>query len=117
MTSLNPLFVRIRDPEGRYLGGEAAQMVFCEDVKRAIVFDCRRDHIDEQLEYLRLTKGLFLRAEPVDPKEIHETCDGCGRLALSFHIFFDGERYLCAECRHPDSKRVLPGSGYDSIPK
>lgn len=74
-------------------------MVLTRDVNSAVVFDCRRYHIEERLEYLRLANGLVLQAEPVDPKEIHETCDGCGRSALSFQIFFDGEHYLCKECR------------------
>ena len=93
------LFVRIRNPEGKYLAGEAKNMIFCDDIKRAIIFDCRRDYIEQQLEYIRLTQGMVLEAEPVDPKEIHETCDGCVRLALSFQMFFDGKRYLCGECR------------------
>ena len=99
MTVANALFVRIRNSEGKYLGGEAKKMEFFEDINKAIIFDCRRDHIEQQLEYIRLTRGVALEAVPVDPKEIHETCDRCGRLALSFQVFFDGEQYLCAVCR------------------
>src|SRR4030095_15449429 len=93
------LFVRLRNPEGKYLGGGAARMLFCDDIKRAIVFHCRREPIEERLAFLHLATGIVLKTEPVDPKEIHETCDGCGRLALSFQMYFDGARYLCAECR------------------
>ena len=93
------LFVRIRNAEGKYLGGEAGGMAFHDDIRKAIIFDCRRDRIEEQLEFIRLTQGITLTAEPVDPKEIHETCDRCGKMALSFQMFFDGENYLCAECR------------------
>ena len=102
---IQPLFVRIRDLEGRYLSGGAREMVFCDDIQKAIVFDCRREHIDEQLEYLRRAKGIVLQAEPVDPKEIHEKCDRCGHLALSFHMFFDGQQYLCGKCRDSGSAR------------
>ena len=102
------LFVRLRNPEGKYLSGGAASGMFCDDIKRAIVFDCRRDHIEERLAFLRWAKGIVLETEPVDPKEIHETCDGCGRLALSFQMYFDGARYLCAECRGGKSSGV-PG--------
>jgi hypothetical protein len=93
------LFVRVRNSEGKYLAGAGGQMEFYDDIKRASIFDCRREQIEEQLEYIRLTQDIVLEAEPVDPKEIYETCDGCGRLALSFNMFFDGKRYLCEECR------------------
>jgi hypothetical protein len=99
MPGSTALFVRIRNSEGKYLGGEAKRMNFCDDINKAVIFDCRRDRIEQQLEYIRLTQGMVLEAEPVDPKEIHETCDRCGRLALAFRVFFDGERYLCGECR------------------
>ena len=99
MTVAKPLFVRVRNSEGEYLAGAGGQMEFCSDIKRARIFDCRRDQVELQIGYVRLTQGLALEAEPVDPKEIHETCDRCGRLALSFQIYFDGKRYLCGECR------------------
>ncbi len=99
MTVGNALFVRIRNSEGKYLGGEAKKMDFFDDINKAIVFDCRRDHIEQQIEYIRITQGITLEAVPVDPKEIHETCDGCGRMAMSFQLFFDGKQYLCGECR------------------
>ena len=93
------LFVRIRNAEGKYLTRGEGELEFCADIKKATIFDCRRDHIEQQLVYLRLTQGLVLNAEPVDPKEIHETCDRCGKLALSFQMFFDGKRYLCRSCK------------------
>jgi hypothetical protein len=100
------MFVRIRNPEGKYLGGEVKKMGFYDDIKRAIIFDCRRDRIEQQLEYVRLVQGIKLEVEPVDPKEIHESCDRCGRLALSFQMFFDGEQYLCRECRGSASSNL-----------
>jgi hypothetical protein len=100
MAATDALFARIRNAEGKYLCREAASMGFVEDVNRAIIFDCRRDSLEERLEYLRLTHGIALEIVPVDPKEIHETCDQCGRLVLSFQAFFDGRQYLCAACRN-----------------
>jgi hypothetical protein len=99
MATTKALFVRIRNAEGKYLGGEAQTLGFCDDIKKAIVFDCRRDRVEEQLEYVRLTHGVVLEAVPVDPQEIHETCDRCGRLRLPFQMFFDGSHYLCEQCR------------------
>ena len=103
MTMAKPLFVRVRNSEGQYLVGTGGQLEFCSDIKKARVFDCRRDQVEYQLAWVRLAHGISLEAEPVDPKEIYETCDRCGRLALSFQIFFDGKRYLCAECRDSSS--------------
>ena len=104
MISSAALFVRIRNPEGKYLGGEAKQMAFFDDIRKAIVFDCRRDRIQEQVEFVRETQGIALEVVPVDPEEIQESCDGCGRLALSFQMFFDGKNYLCGNCRRTGSK-------------
>jgi hypothetical protein len=100
MTAPNALFVRIRNAEGKYLGGQAGSMAFLDDINKAIVFDCRRDYIDQHLEYLRRTHGLVLELVPVGPEEIHETCDRCGGLAMSSQVFFDGRQYLCAACRN-----------------
>ncbi len=99
MTGADVLFVRIRNAEGKYLCGDARGMTFLEDISKALVFDCRRHGIQQQLEHLREAQGILLEPVPVDPKEIHETCDGCGRLLLSFQVFFDGKQYLCSECR------------------
>ena len=49
------------------------------------------------------THGIVLEVVPVDLKEIHESCDRCGRVALSFQVFFDGKQYLCGECRSGSS--------------
>jgi len=100
MTTTDALFARIRNAEGKYLGWETEGLGFFDDINKAIIFDCRRDHPEEHLEYLRLTQGLGLEVVPVDPKETHETCDRCGRLVLSFQAFFDGRQYLCAACRN-----------------
>jgi hypothetical protein len=99
MTATYALFVRIRTAEGKYLGGDVESMNFFDDINKAIIFDCRRDHIEQQLEHIRLTQGIVLEVVPIDPKEIHETCDRCGRLVFSFQAFYDGEQYLCGECR------------------
>ncbi len=99
MTPTSALFVRIRNAEGQYLGGDPRAMSFFDDIRKAIIFDCRRDHVEQQLENLLVAQGLALEAVPVDPGEIYETCDRCGRLVLAFRVFFDGSQYLCAGCR------------------
>jgi hypothetical protein len=99
MAVANALFVRIRNAEGKYLGGQAPSFGFFEDINQAITFDCRRDDLERRLEDLRLAYGIVLEAVPVDPKEIHESCDLCGRLLLPWRAFFDGRQYLCPACR------------------
>ena len=100
MTLSKAMFVRISNSEGKYLGGEATKMDFFDDINKAIIFDSRRDHIDPLLELIRQIQGIVLEIVPVDPKEIHETCDRCGRLVLAFQVFFDGNQYLCTTCRN-----------------
>ena len=78
-------------------------MEFCSDIKQARVFDCRRNRVEYQIALIRLIQGIPLEVEPVDPKEIHETRDRCGRLVLSFPTHFHGERYLCRDCRNGTS--------------
>lgn len=99
MTAPNALFVRIRNAEGKYLAGESGSMGFTKDINRAIIFDCRRDQIDAQLELIRSAQGVTLEVVPVDPNEIHETCDHCGKFVFSFQAFFDGQKFLCPECQ------------------
>ncbi len=97
MTVPNALFVRIRNSEGKYLGGKPPKVEFVEDINKAIIFDCRREGL--QIEQLGLPEGMALEAVPVEATEIRETCDRCGRPALSAQMFFDGEHYLCRECK------------------
>ncbi len=99
MAGYQALFVRIRDAEGRYVGTTEKGLAFTDDVNRAIVFDSRRDRVQDHLARIQQKLGIALELETVDPREIHETCDRCGRLALSFQMFYDGERYLCQDCR------------------
>jgi hypothetical protein len=32
-------------------------------------------------------------------EEVFETCDQCSRLVIPLQIFFDGQNFLCADCR------------------
>ena len=90
--------VRIRNQEGKYLAGAAADLGFSDDSSKALVFDYFGHHVAEQLQIIRQTQGLALEVEEVDPKEILETCDACARLVSPFRIAYDGKRFLCMEC-------------------
>ena len=74
-------------------------MFFTDNRTAAMVFDYRGDSVPEQLEAIQRTQGITLAADPVPPAEIYETCDRCKDLFMPFMTFFDGKKFLCAECR------------------
>ena len=71
------LKVRIRNAESKYVTGEFKNPQFTNDPLKALVFDYHRHKVAEQLKNLKETSGMVLEAEPIDPEEIYETCDGC----------------------------------------
>jgi hypothetical protein len=97
--------VFIRDARGKYLAQDANGLFFTEDRSAAIVLNYRADSVPEQLEMIGKTHGIALAADPVPPQEIYETCDGCKDLFMPFMTFFDGKRFLCADCRRRGSGR------------
>lgn len=96
--------VFILNPEGDYLAADRDGLRFTPDRSRALIFDFRADQVAEQLREIRTVHGLVLRAEPVPLAEIYETCDRCKELFMPSMTFFDGKRFLCADCR-----RLLAG--------
>jgi len=97
--------VFILNPEGNYLTAAPDGLRFTPDRSRALIFDFRADQVAEQLREIQTVHGLALRAEPVPLAEIYETCDRCKELFMPFMTFFDGKRFLCADCR-----RLVAGS-------
>jgi len=91
--------VYIRSQNGAYLTGAGKDWEFTGDRRKAAVFDYVHDRIGEQLEGLRRDQGIFLVIEKVDPKDIHESCDECEQLVAPSKAFFDGRKFLCADCR------------------
>jgi hypothetical protein len=97
--------VFIRNVRGKYLAQDANGLFFTDDRAAAMVFDYRGDSVPEQLEIIGKTHGIALAADPVPPDEIYETCDRCKDLFMPFMTFFDGKRFLCADCRRRASTR------------
>lgn len=91
--------VFIRNPQGKYLAQDAHGLFFTDERSAAIVLNYRGDRVSEQLETIQRSNGVVLAADPVPPEEIYETCDRCKELFMPFMTFFDGERFLCADCR------------------
>ena len=99
--------VFIRNARGKYLAQDANGLFFTEDRSAAIVLNYEADEVPKQLETIRKTHGVSLAADPVPLDEIYETCDRCKELFIPFMTFFDGKRFLCADCR----KSVSAGRG------
>jgi len=97
--------VLILNAKGQYLAGDRTHWFFTEDRAAAVVLHRRADHVLEQLEQLRKSEGVVLKAVPVPLQEIYETCDRCQELFMPFMVFFDGTRFLCAECRSRAARR------------
>lgn len=91
--------VFIRNPQGHYLARDPNGLFFSNDRSRALVFNYCSDAVPEQLEQIRQTRGLLLAADPVPLDEVYETCDHCNELFTPLMTFFDGKRFLCADCR------------------
>ena len=98
--------VFIRNAQGKYLAQDANGLFLTEDRSAAMVFNYRSDRIPEQLQIIQKTRGIALAADPVPLEEIYETCDRCKELFMPFMTFFDGKRFLCADCRKRSSARA-----------
>jgi hypothetical protein len=105
MTGSDATKVFIKGPDGTYLSASGKQWAFTEHRNKATVFDYVRDRIAEQVEGIRKTHGITLLIVAVDPKEIHERCDGCDQLVAPAKAFFDGKQFFCGNCKdlHPGS--------------
>lgn len=103
--------VFIVNTEGKYLAGDPSNWFFTKERQSAIVLNHRADQVAEQLQRLRDTQGIVLEEVPVPLQEIYEACDRCGELFMPFMVYFDGQRFLCRECRSrlPRRTRHAPG--------
>ena len=99
MNDPHAIKVVLRTLDGMYLAGHQQEWLFTEMASEATVFNYVGDHIPEQLDKLEREHGLVLLPVPVDPHERYEVCDRCGRRVMSFKVFFDGQQYLCPDCR------------------
>jgi hypothetical protein len=91
--------VLIVNDDGQYLTGTSTAWEFTDDRGKARVFDYLEDEVAEKIELVRKFHGRVWIAVKLDPREIYEFCDRCGRRLLSAHAFFDGQQFLCRACR------------------
>jgi hypothetical protein len=91
--------VLIVNDDGQYLAGTATEWEFTEDRTRARVFDYVGDRVAEQIELVRRAHGRVWIAVRLDPLEVYEFCDRCGCRMRAFRAFFDGEKFLCSDCK------------------
>jgi len=99
LNELPELKVMVRNSQGKYLAQDPNGLFFTEDRKSAVVLRYQADRVQEQLETIRLTYGVALVADPVPLEEIYEKCDQCHDWFMPYMLFFDGTRFLCADCR------------------
>ena len=96
--------VLIVNDDGQYLAGTATHWEFTDNRRQARVFDYLEDRVAGTIELIRQAHGRVWTAVKLDPNEVYEFCDRCGRRMRAFKTFFDGQRFLCGVCReaHPD---------------
>jgi hypothetical protein len=99
MAELADIKVVLQNPDGKYLAGSAINWWFTEDRFGAIVFDFWGQQVKEQLTLLAELVGIPLNPVVVPPQDVYETCDSCQCLFTARQVFFDGRRFLCAECQ------------------
>jgi hypothetical protein len=91
--------VFIVNDDGQYLTGTAMYWEFTEDRAKARVFDYFEDQVAERIELIRKAHGRVWIAVKLDPREVYEFCDRCGRRMRALRTFFDGQKFLCGDCR------------------
>ncbi len=91
--------VLIVNDDGQYLAGTAFAWEFTDDRGKARVFDYAADRVAERIELVRKVHGRVWIAVRLDPREVYEFCDRCGRRMRALKTFFDGQRFLCNDCR------------------
>jgi hypothetical protein len=91
--------VLIVNDDGRYLTGTAIAWEFTDDRGKARVFDYVDDEVAEKIEMVRKVQGRVWIAVKLDPREIYEFCDQCGRRMLAAKAFFNGDQFLCEVCK------------------
>jgi hypothetical protein len=96
--------VLIVNDDGQYLAGSATDWEFTDDRGKAKVFDYWADRVAERIELVRKAHGRVWIAVKLDPREVYEFCDRCGRRMRAFRAFFDGQQFLCVECHEHVSR-------------
>jgi hypothetical protein len=95
--------VLIVNDDGLYLAGTATDWEYTDDRSKAAVFDYLGDRVAERIELIRKVHGRVWIAVKLDPREVYEFCDRCGCRIRAIRTFFDGQQFLCGECRGDDA--------------
>ncbi len=91
--------VLIVNDDGQYLAGTATHWEFTDDRSKATIFDYMEDRVEERIEMVRRAHGRVWIAVRLDSREVYEFCDRCGHRMRAFRAFFDGQQFLCSDCR------------------
>jgi hypothetical protein len=101
--------VLIVNDDGQYLTGTYAAWEFTDDRNKARVFDYLEDQVTEKIELVRKVHGRVWIAVKLDPREVYEFCDRCGGRMRAFRTYFDGQQFLCRDCRESDPSAQAQG--------
>jgi hypothetical protein len=72
---------------------------FIADRSKASLFACAGEQVTAQPAATRKRTGRALKILCVDSSQFYETCDRCKRQRLPFDLYFDGDKFLCRDCR------------------
>jgi len=108
MKELGDIKVVLQSPEGKHLAGSGMNPCLVEERARAIVLDYFADRVEYKVAMIRENSGIDFRPVALPPSEVYEVCDGCQRLEIPRHVFFDGCQFLCTDCKSESDARSQP---------
>ena len=91
--------VLIRTADGRYLAREGKSWKLTEDRTEAAAFDYPILNLADQIAGVPNGFGSVFILVPAEALKADEICDRCGRAISPSKAFFDGDQFLCPECR------------------
>jgi hypothetical protein len=97
--------VVVRTPDGTYLSRGENGLRFVNDIYGAVLFEPKEDQMEELLLALQSLTGLVFEVVPLVVEEVFEPCDQCSRSFIPLQMFFDGQSFLCPECRKRRAKK------------
>ncbi len=97
---LHPDFgpVRLRNPEGSYLSQGKKGFAFIANPDRALIFEFEEGEA-QRIVALFAEEDIQLTIEYVEDFDVYEVCDKCHEMQLPHDTFFNGQSFLCFDCK------------------
>jgi hypothetical protein len=97
MNRLSVTYFPVRQSAGLVL--EPKNWGFLADRSSALLADYSKEQAATQLAAARTKSGPARRTVKANSSRFYETCDCCKSRQLPFDLHFDGEKFLCRDCR------------------